>query len=267
MSAKHLLVAYLILLSQLLGAQNLGLQKLINDSWHNSGKWFQKESYGSRDAWYWTLGGLGVGGLMLIDAETQASLQIADPNLKKGLSNFSEPFGNPYWMGALGLSTYLGASLSGQEELQNVSSTALQAMLTGGVAVMSLKLLFHRVRPEEQVILDPYQFNGPGIAKENLSFPSGHSTIAFALASSISAYYDDRLYLALPLYAMASLTAWQRVYQQKHWPSDVLMGALLGTFIGRKVARWQKEAVLQLSLCPLPHSNAATALRVVYHLD
>ncbi len=232
-------------------AQSFGINPLINDSWQNAGNWF-KGSYEQNDAVYWTLGGFGVLAVMANDQRWQATLQLENPTLRTNINGFSEAFGDPYVMGALGLGTYLGASLSDNKDLQGLSSTALQSMLTAGVAVLALKLVFHRVRPEEQITLDPYDFRGPSFASDNLSFPSGHTTIAFALASCISAYYDDPYYLAIPLYTLASLTAWQRVYDQKHWPSDVLMGALLGTYVGRKMAKWQKGRSAQVSLAPNP---------------
>lgn len=57
------------------------------------------------------------------------------------------------------------------------------------------------------------------------SFPSGHATVGFACAA-VLALVAPRL--ALPLYVLAALVAWSRVYVGVHYPLDVLGGAVLG---------------------------------------
>jgi undecaprenyl-diphosphatase len=57
------------------------------------------------------------------------------------------------------------------------------------------------------------------------SFPSGHATVAFACATVLALAVPR---LALPLFALAALVAWSRVYVGVHYPLDVAGGALLG---------------------------------------
>lgn len=60
------------------------------------------------------------------------------------------------------------------------------------------------------------------------SFPSGHSTFAFAIATAISLRYPKPLVIA-SVYTWAGLVAYGRVYLGLHYPSDVLGGALVGS--------------------------------------
>jgi len=60
------------------------------------------------------------------------------------------------------------------------------------------------------------------------SFPSGHSATAFACATVI-AWGSPRL--AVPVFVLAALVAWSRVYVGVHWPLDVLGGAALGVLV------------------------------------
>jgi undecaprenyl-diphosphatase len=60
------------------------------------------------------------------------------------------------------------------------------------------------------------------------SFPSGHSTVAFACATVI-AWTSPRL--AFPAFLLAAAIAWSRVYVGVHWPLDVLGGAALGVLV------------------------------------
>lgn len=60
------------------------------------------------------------------------------------------------------------------------------------------------------------------------SFPSGHTSIAFATATSLSLVYP-RWYVAVPAYLWAGAVGYSRMYVGAHYPSDVLVGAVLGT--------------------------------------
>ncbi|MET0522993.1 MAG: phosphatase PAP2 family protein, partial [Jiangellaceae bacterium] len=62
------------------------------------------------------------------------------------------------------------------------------------------------------------------------SFPSGHSASAAAFAVAVG---DVLPALRLPLGAAASVVAFSRVYTGVHYPGDVLVGATVGTLLGR----------------------------------
>ena len=60
------------------------------------------------------------------------------------------------------------------------------------------------------------------------SFPSGHTSIAFATATSLTLVYPQ-WYVAVPAYLWAGAVGYSRMYVGAHYPSDVLVGALVGT--------------------------------------
>jgi undecaprenyl-diphosphatase len=62
------------------------------------------------------------------------------------------------------------------------------------------------------------------------SFPSGHATVAFACATVLALAVPR---LAVPLYVLAGLIAFSRVYVGVHYPLDVLAGAVLGYALAR----------------------------------
>jgi undecaprenyl-diphosphatase len=65
------------------------------------------------------------------------------------------------------------------------------------------------------------------------SFPSGHATVAFACATALALAVPR---LALPLYVLAALVAWSRVYVGVHYPLDVFAGAVLGVMLAFAIA-------------------------------
>ncbi len=77
-------------------------------------------------------------------------------------------------------------------------------------------------------------FNPFQIKEEKTSFPSGHSTIAFAF-STVMAHQIDNVFWKVGWYGAASLVSIARVYHDKHWVSDVLLGSAIGYFVAEFV--------------------------------
>lgn len=120
-----------------------------------------------------------------------------------------------------------------------VRATGVDAMVTMGLAqvllTLPLKVAVGRSRPsKEQGTADFHPFNG------GLSFPSGHTTQAFALASVISEH-ADRPWVTGVSYGLAGLVGLARVEQRQHFVSDVVAGALIGTFMGKAVVGYNQS--------------------------
>lgn len=76
-----------------------------------------------------------------------------------------------------------------------------------------------------------------------LSFPSGHTSTAFCTATSLSLRYR-KWYVLAPAYLYAGSVGWARMYQGVHYPSDVLVGALVGAgsaWLGWKAQKWMSD--------------------------
>jgi membrane-associated phospholipid phosphatase len=75
------------------------------------------------------------------------------------------------------------------------------------------------------------------------SFPSGHTLTGFAAAAAVTAethrwWPHSTWYIGPVMYGGATLIGMSRMYNNKHWASDVMMGAAIGTFAGTKVVRY-----------------------------
>ena len=82
------------------------------------------------------------------------------------------------------------------------------------------------------------------------SFPSGHTTEAFAVASIIATEYDSG-WIKGVAYGSAVLVGFTRIHHQAHFLSDVTAGAVLGTAVGRAVVHRNREERRRLRIAPL----------------
>ena len=113
--------------------------------------------------------------------------------------------------------------LNHNKELQHKGWTVVGALAINTVVVEALKYSVNRPRPYEQyVFIHPYDASEKG-----KSFPSGHTSTAFATATALS-LECKKWYVVVPAYTWASLVGYARLYQGEHYPSDVLAGAVIG---------------------------------------
>ncbi len=117
----------------------------------------------------------------------------------------------------------------GDERMFETGKLATAAFIETGMVTYAIKKIVGRPRPLNE--------------SEKDSFPSGHSAYAFALATIAGYKYTK---LRIPLYIAASGTAFSRVYLGRHYPSDVLMGAVIGSLSGWLIIHF-KEPVLKFS--------------------
>jgi membrane-associated phospholipid phosphatase len=114
---------------------------------------------------------------------------------------------------------------------------ALRGVIAIGVTSATVNLGMKTIRPRHRP--DRVGAHVPFARQVTMptsgSFPSGHSASAFAFASCVGARLPST---AAPLLGVAAAVAYSRVYTGVHFPGDVIVGSLIGTAIGRAVARW-----------------------------
>jgi membrane-associated phospholipid phosphatase len=192
-------------------------------------------------------GALVIGGFALTDESVQKfMLKLRDRNpWVHNVSEFVTNTGGPYEAITLGAITSYGI-LFKNEKLKTTGLLASQSYITSAAIQTILKLISGRQRPyvyhPDQVEVEP-KFHGPfhspfrDINGKRLSssFPSGHTTGAFAAATVFAMEYSDRPLVRIIAYSSASLIGLSRITENKHWVSDVLAGAALGLLSGRQV--------------------------------
>ncbi len=100
-----------------------------------------------------------------------------------------------------------------------------ETFVWAGAITGTLKFIFGRERPFKTDT--PFDFN---FASSDSSFPSGHTTEAFAAATVFSEQYP-KWYVVVPAYGAAAAIGFSRIYANQHWTSDVVAGAIIGTAV------------------------------------
>jgi membrane-associated phospholipid phosphatase len=134
----------------------------------------------------------------------------------------------------------VGLALAGyfrndNQMLRNAGITASATLLNLGIT-MGLKYTVNRQRPFKTY--PDLIFNK--VDQKDPSFPSGHTSTAFATATSLSLAYP-KWYVIVPSYAWASTVAYSRMHLGVHYPTDIIGGIVIGvlsSFISYKADKW-----------------------------
>jgi len=123
--------------------------------------------------------------------------------------------------GAIGI-----AVLFSQDAMRFHAIEAAGCAIAAGIVIFhKVKRVCCRMRPRD---IEPHCW-AHIVTRDKFSFPSGHSTTAFALAVSLGSFYPEIL---VPLLVLAANVAISRVIVGMHFLSDVLAGAGMGALLG-----------------------------------
>jgi membrane-associated phospholipid phosphatase len=122
------------------------------------------------------------------------------------------------------------------------SLIASESIFLSTLLVQGVKYTCGRSRPDKWGTGDSHNWGGPFSGGN--SFFSGHTTAAFSVASVIAYRYRDTKWVPIVSYGLATLGGLERIYDNRHWASDVLMGATVGTATGILLCKqWEKNSI------------------------
>ena len=181
--------------------------------------------------------GEGTDSLNALDAAFRGSLGSADDRAAANTASHVTAFGLAP-AAALGLDALAVAFEGGSPE-----DWAVDALVIAESAVIAsnlnqlTKLAAGRERPFVHVLAADDKASTAQPADNNLSFFSGHTTLAFSLAVASGTVATLRGYRMAPVVwatglATASMTGWLRIAADKHYFTDVLAGMLVGSAVG-----------------------------------
>jgi membrane-associated phospholipid phosphatase len=147
----------------------------------------------------------------------------------------------------IGPALYVYGRASNHPGIEDLGWHGTEAAILGSVITGALKVALGRSRPYVSNDTNPHDFKfAKGTSSDRQSFPSGHTTTAFAVASSVTAevqrmWPQYTWYAAPVMYGGATLVGLSRMYHDQHWASDIALGAAVGTFSGLKVVRYTHD--------------------------
>lgn len=189
--------------------------------------------------------------LIFLFASVNAFAQNIDIDLLKSI-NPTHPT-SPVWKGTsysvyptsavVVIGTLAYGYVQHDKTVQENGYELLVASAINVAATEWLKRVFNRTRPADAYPGEVF-VSSPSSGK---SLPSGHTSQAFALATTLTIQYK-KWYVWVPAYTWATAIGYSRMYLGKHYPSDVLAGAVLGAgsswlghFISNKFFRTKKS--------------------------
>lgn len=153
---------------------------------------------------------------------------------------------------------YASGEVSRNDSLSKTALLSLESWLTTGVIVSSMKFVFGRARPYTGE--SSHSFQPFSTSSSFFSFPSGHSSAAFAVFTTI-AEQSKSVYVDVLAYSVATLCALSRVHNNKHWASDIFIGAVIGHLVAKKICSFDRDRnskKVSIGFQYTPHRKAIT---------
>jgi hypothetical protein len=194
---------------------------------------------------HFSLAVAGLGAAALLDRWVRDAEERDHNHFADQVATDFEPLGIGGALGIVG-TFYLKGLLGDDAKARSVGEDGLIAsLIADGIITPALKSVTGRNRPHDST--RTFDFNAFG---GKSSFPSGHATEAFAVASVIATHYDAGWVKGVA-YGSAVLVGFARIHHQAHFFSDVAAGALIGTAVGRGVVHRNAGERRHLQVSPL----------------
>lgn len=174
-----------------------------------------------------------LGTVAVIDKPVRDYMVKQDQNSQAWLQ--VEKFGREYAVGITG--AFFVAGFVGDETSMHVAQDVVSAsIISSGIIGVATKTMVGRSRPLQNKGTTHFA----PFTDMNSSFFSGHTTQAFTLAAVVSETYDQT-WIDVTAYSLATLAGVARAYHDKHFASDILTGAVVGTLVGKSVVAHNKD--------------------------
>jgi hypothetical protein len=200
----------------------------------------------------WTEAAIVVGAIVALgheDATIENGFQRNRSSSTNSVSRTITPLGSATGVG-LSFAALGGGLLFKDPALRDVGRDAVEAeLISGGIVTPVIKWVIGRTRPSQGSDADEYK---PFSSRQ--SFPSGHTTEAFTLASVVATRSHGWVVPTIA-YGLAATVGLSRMNDRAHFASDVLAGAVIGTVVGRSVVHRHTasaEHASSWSILPVP---------------
>ncbi len=169
-----------------------------------------------------------IGFMALVTTDRISGDEMAEFDRQLKTSRIVSNVGSVYGLGAVSGAFYLFGRSKNNDRARETGLLSAEALVNSLIVESALKGITQRARPSAGRERSEF-FDGGN------SFPSGHSTQAWAVATVIANEYKDRRVVQIAAYGAATAVSVARFTGQKHYISDVVAGSALGYMIGKYV--------------------------------
>jgi len=180
-------------------------------------------------------------GLIQFDNQVREAILQNKITDKTVLTEFGKAWGEPLVTLPISTGFYIHGLIAEDKTSKRIGFEIFQSFIYTGIVTTILKSSIGRARP--YMNLSSKNFKPFTIKNDFNSLPSGHTSVAFSLSTILSNNVKND-YLKVAAYLPAFATAFSRMSYDKHWLSDVFLGAALGYFIGNFVHNLHEENLL-----------------------
>ncbi|WP_205499679.1 phosphatase PAP2 family protein [Rufibacter psychrotolerans] len=175
--------------------------------------------------------GLFIASYQQFDRSIHKLTQANRTALSNGTARLVEPMGTAVPLHATFATMFTIGALAKRPKMREAALVGLGSLYANSLLTDQLKKAFQRHRPS--TTNDNQLFEGADGDGKNTSFPSSHTSNAFAAATAIASVYRDSRWVPQVAYGVATLVGLSRIHDNKHWASDVLAGAAVGYLTGK----------------------------------
>ena len=203
------------------------LREFLQDEWRLWTSPFKPKNYSSHTIKKYVIPFAIVSGALIATDSRTGNILPNTPNQKKWSGRVSQ-LGAAYTQLGVSGGTYLLGKMTGNRHAQETGWLALNAMAHSQIVTQALKQLTNRARPLTHE-------GSAGFWNGGNSFPSGHASTSFAVATVFAYEYRHRLAVPIVAYGVAGAVAASRISAQRHWVSDIVVGGSTGFLTGRYI--------------------------------
>ncbi len=203
-------------------------------------------------------------GLLLYSVDQDIQQWVQDHRSSSSEDSFKTigQLGNGVVLIGLMTALYVSGEVSDNNSLRKTALLSLESWLTSGIIVRGLKSVAGRARPWTGE--SSHSFHPFSTRSRFASFPSGHASSAFAVATVI-ADQSQKVYIDILAYSLATMAAFSRVHLDKHWASDILVGSAIGYFVGKKISALDRNRDLKKVKLSFQFSRQRQAFSLTYY--
>ena len=201
-----------------------------------------------------TLAVTGAVGLTYVfDDDIRTKLQGSKSKGLDRATDVGNIIGDPYLHLGIAAAVYGGGILGDSPRWKETGEMLGEAVILADATTFVLKEAIGRGRPFASNVKGSFR---PGQFKTDYdSLPSMHTSSSFAMAS-VMAHSTESTTAKVLYYSTATFVGFSRIYQDKHWASDIVLSAAVGELCGRVVTSWH-AGKSKLAFAPMISGNAA----------